>query len=253
MKYTTWKNNQEIMAGTVLRNPDMPEYGNLALHVGGDLEKVIENRLVLSNDLGISLNEWVLPQQTHSDHLVEVTSADKGKGAFTYESGIADCDALYTRESGILLGVMHADCVPVLLYDEANGIIAAIHSGWQGTVKEITSKVVRELIEKEGCDPKHLLAYIGASIAFNSFEVGEDVISKVKAMSFDTTPFIAYKENGKALVDNKGLNKQMLLDLGVSPENISIDKNDTFTANESFFSFRRDQNCGRHLSFITKK
>lgn len=253
MKYITWKNNKEMIAGTTLRNTAMPENGNLALHVGGDLNAVLENRKQFSEELGTNINRWVLPQQTHSDHLIKVTSIDAGRGALLYEDGFADCDALYTKDANILIGVMHADCVPILLYDEVQGLICAIHSGWQGTVKEITRKVLKQLIEKEGCDPKHIQAYIGPSIAYNSFEVGEDVITKVKAMSFDTTPFITYKENGKALVDNKGLNRQMLLDLGVESENITIDKNDTFSENESLFSYRRDKNSGRHMSFIMKK
>lgn len=253
MKYITWKNNPGIIGGTSLRNNDKGEFGNMALHVGGNLDAVIENREELSADLGITLNDWVFPQQTHSDHIKQVSLSDAGRGSRIYEDGIANCDALYTKDTDLMLAIMHADCVPVLLYDKVTGIICAIHSGWQGTVKEITRKSLQYLIDNENVDPVHVKVYIGPAIAHNSFEVDEDVLSLVKAMSFDTSPFITYKENGKALVDNKGLNKQMLLDLGVCMEHITVDKNDTFTANDSLFSYRRDPKCGRHVTFIMRK
>ena len=93
----------------------------------------------------------------------------KEKGSLHYEDGIADCDALYTTEKGIVLGVFHADCVPVLLYDPITSLVAAIHSGWQGTVKEITSKVVSHIIQTEGVDPANLQAYIGCAIEKKQF------------------------------------------------------------------------------------
>lgn len=253
MKVITWRNDSQIIAGTCLRNSDWKEHGNLALHVGGKLDNILENREKCSNALAIEMQQWVFPQQTHSDHIKKVTFKDCGKGVRTYESGIEDCDALYTRDANVALGVFHADCVPVLLYDQVEGIVCAIHSGWQGTVKEITRKAIQHLIQEESVQPSNLCAYIGPAIEFHSFEVGKDVIEKVKAMSFDTSPYITFESNGKAHVDCKGLNKQMLLDLGIQNEYITVDKNDTFSNNDTLFSFRRDPNCGRHISFIMKK
>lgn len=253
MKLITWKNDTQVMAGTCLRNSEWKENGNLALHVGGNLNSVIENRQKCSDALGIDLNAWVFPQQTHSDHLQKVTLEDCGKGVLTYESGIEDCDALYTRDANVALGIFHADCVPVLLYDPIEGIVCAIHSGWQGTIKEITRKAIAQLMVDEHVLPSNLFAYIGPAISYKSFEVGMDVIDKVHAMSFDTTGFMTPMINGKAFVDGKGLNKKMLLDIGVLDENITVDKNDTFTNNDTLFSFRRDAQCGRHITFIMKK
>lgn len=253
MKIIEWKNNSELTAGTTLREPNRKEFNNMALHVGGNLIDVVNNRTELSTQLGIQLNQWVFAQQTHSDHIKEVKKEDMGKGATLYEEGIVDCDALYTKDKGVAIGIFHADCVPVLLYDPYTSIVCAIHSGWQGTVKEITRKAVEHLIEKEHVAPEHLIAYIGPSIARNSFEVGEDVIELVKHMSFDTFPFISYQKNDKALIDNKGLNVAMLVNLGVPFEQITVNPNNTFMDNDAFFSYRRKQDCGRHLSYIMMK
>ena len=249
MQYIKWKHDKHISAATVLRAPNLPANGDTALHTS-NAKDVLSNRNIVSKDWNIPCNHFVFAQQTHSDHFYKVTQADCGKGTKAYEDGIPDCDALYTRESNIALGIFHADCVPILLYDPITHVIAAIHSGWQGTIKEITRKLATHLMEVEGVKPQNLQAYIGPAIAYQSFEVGMDVVEKVQAISFDTTPFITFKTDGKALVDNKMLNVQMLKNLGVPSKNITIDKNDTFMNNEAFFSYRRDKHCGRHMSFI---
>lgn len=248
-----WKNHSSLIAGTTLRDQNQPEYNNMALHCGGDLSAIIENRRQLGKHIHLPLDRFVFANQTHSDHIAKISEKDAGCGAFSTQNAIMDCDALYTREINLLLGVFTADCVPILLYDPMEKLICAIHSGWMGTVKQITAKTLHTLIHEEGCNPKHLHAYIGPAIAAHSFEVGMEVVEKLRALPFDVSPFIRFKNDEKALVDNKGLNQEMLLRGGVLKENITIDKNDTFAKNESFFSYRRDHQCGRHLSFIVQK
>ena len=248
-----WKNSKHLIAGTTLRDITKAEVNNMALHCGGNLDAVIENRQALSETLDISLAQWTFAQQTHSDHVHYVTKDDIGKGASTQADAISDCDALYTRSKDIAIGVFHADCAAILLHDPIENIICAIHAGWMGTIQQITTKTIQQLLALEGCKAENLEAYIAPCIAFPSFEVGLEVVAQVKLLPFDTEPFIAYKDNGKALIDNKGLNHQMLLAAGILEKHITIDKNDTFQENESFFSYRRDKTCGRHLSFILQK
>ena len=253
MNYIQWNYEDDLLAGTTLRDPSLPENNNMALHACLRKEDVLNNRDTLSKALHIASSQWTFAMQTHSDHIHEVTAADAGRGYRVYEEGIADCDALYTKERNIAIGVFHADCVPVLLYDPFTGIIAAIHSGWQGTVQEITRKTVTLLMQKEHVDPAHLMAYIGPAIAYRSFEIQQDVIDRIRAMSFDTHYYLTMLPNGRAIADNKGLNMQMLLNLGVERDHITVNPNDTFLKNDAFFSYRREPACGRHLSFILRK
>lgn len=248
-----WKQNEQLCAGTTLRNPLKKENNNMALHVGGNLEDVISNRKDLCRATDTELTQWCFSCQTHSDHFHSVTKSDAGRGTRIYEDGIPNCDALYTHEKDLAIGVFHADCVAILLYDPYSKIIGAIHSGWQGTVKEITRKTLEHLIQHEHVQREHLHAYIAPAIAYRSFEVGMDVVEQVRSMSFDTSSFITLRQNDKALIDNKGLNRQMLLNAGVSAHHIQIDKNDTFMKNDALFSYRRDPQCGRHMSFIMMK
>lgn len=252
MKQIIWKKNTSLIAGTTLRDSNKKENGNLALHTNGNYDSIIENRKIFADSLNINLNQCVFLKQTHSDHFVELTSKDKGKGAYRYDDGIEACDACYTKEPNLLIGVMTADCLPILLYDELQGIIAAIHSGWQGTIHQITTKLVKYLIENEHVDPAYLHVYLGPSISFASLEVGKEITSQIKKLPFPTAPYIKEIGNEKAYIDNAGLNKKMLLELGVLPHHITIDKNDTKYDNPNFFSYRRNHNCGRHFSYIMK-
>lgn len=248
-----WKRNKELIAATTLRNPNKKENNNMALHCGGASEDILWNRSHLAIKYNLSLDQMTFANQTHSDHIVCARKDDQGRGARSLEDAIQDCDALYTREPNHMIGVFTADCVPILLYDPIEKLIGAIHSGWQGTIKQITWKMMQQLINHEGCNPENIQAYIGPSIAFHSFEVGMEVVEQVKALPFDTHDYILYKNSEKALVDNQGLNFKMLTMCGVRPEAITLDKNDTFMDNPSFFSYRRNHQCGRHLSFIIRK
>ena len=99
-KYIIVRDNAQYIAGTTLKVLEHPEGFNMGLHACKSKEAVMTNRKTFSQDLNIPLENCVFAQQTHSDHIYEVTAKDKGKGAFDYESAIADTDALYTKEKG---------------------------------------------------------------------------------------------------------------------------------------------------------
>lgn len=253
-KYILVKDNSLYVAGTTLKVNEEKENFNMGLHACNSTEDVIENRKTFANDFNIDLNQCVFAKQTHSDHLVKVTKEDLGKGAFDQESAIDDTDALYTKEKGICIGVFHADCVPILMADPITGLVCAIHAGWQGTVKEITRKTIAYLKENENVNPEHLKVYIGSSITQTNFEVGPEVIEKIKNMSFDTRSTYYFNENkNKGYVDNKELNRLQCIHEGVLMKNITVDKNCTYANTENFFSYRRNKQCGRHMSFIMLK
>ena len=98
MKQIIWKQTPHLIAGTTLKDDQMKENGNLALHTPANYDAIIENRSHFVDELGISLDQCVFLKQTHSDHFVEVTKADAGKGSRVYEDAIHDCDACYTKE-----------------------------------------------------------------------------------------------------------------------------------------------------------
>lgn len=250
MKY--YMNFDHLIAGTTWKEPGAAELNNTALHVCEDAEAVIRNRKQLANEIGCSLADFVCAVQTHSANFYKVTEKDRGKGAFTMKDAIPDTDALYTYESGIVLTSFSADCVPVLLYNDKSGVIAAVHSGWQGTVKEVTPKLLQQLIVEEKNDPSAFHVYIGPALSQEKFEVDSDVYEKFQALGY-ANEFIYYKEETKKYhIDNQKTVKKQCELAGIPSSQIIIDSTCTYL-DEGGFSYREDRSCGRHVSFIMKK
>ena len=249
MKYYT--KNGPYIAGTTMKEEGASEGNNMALHVCENPEAVLRNRERLARELGCNPDDFVCAMQTHSANFYKVTKADKGKGAFTMQDAIADTDALYTYESGIVLTSFSADCVPVLLYNEKSGVIAAIHSGWQGTVKEITRKLLHQLIIEEKNDPSSFHIYIGPALSQEKFEVDGDVYKKFKALGYADEFMYYKKETNKYHIDNQKTVKKQCELAGIPSTHITIDPTCTYL-NTSGFSYREHRSCGRHMSFIMK-
>lgn len=253
MPYIDWFAVEEIYAGTVLRDNTKEEDFNLALHTTNHPNIIIQNRKEFMEELNHDLSKCVFMNQTHSNHIHCIRKEDIGAGCFSTKDAIMDCDAIYTREKNVLLGTFTADCVPILLYDKAQGIIAAVHSGWKGSASLILKKMIHVLLYDEDSELKDIYAYIGPSIDFFSYEVGQDVIDQLKNTNMNIDTFVLPKENGKYLFDNKRMNYQMLIEAGVPDMNIFVCDHDTYTNEEDFFSYRKNKDSGRNLTFILRK
>jgi len=252
MKTKIYLANEEFTSGMTLKESTSFENNNMALHVAKDETMVIKNREKLAKYLGVELHNFVCADQTHSANFHKVTRADQGRGANSIETAIPNTDALYTDEAGIVLCCFTADCVPVMFHNNVSGIIGVIHSGWQGTVKQITLNVFRHLLGVEKCNPNDFYVQIGAALSQEKFEVDDDVYEKFHALGY-ANEFIYYKdETNKYHIDNQQTVKKQCELAGIPSEHISIDKTCTFLSSEGF-SYREDKQTGRHLSFIMKK
>ena len=252
MKTKIYIQNEFIIAGMTLKDITEFENNNMALHVCENPNNIIENRKKLANSLHCELSSFVCANQTHSANFHKVTMSDKGSGADQFDTAIQDTDALYTYEPGLLLTSFTADCVPVIFYSEVNGLIGVIHSGWQGTVKEITLKLFRHLITFENCNPKDIHVQIGAALSQEKFEVDEDVAIKFRNLGYADN-FINYNDKThKYHIDNQQTVKKQCELAGIPTEQITIDDTCTFI-DPTGFSYREDRKTGRHLNFIIKK
>ncbi|MFJ7828130.1 peptidoglycan editing factor PgeF [Psychrobacillus sp. NPDC096623] len=252
MNIKMYVNNEKIIAGMTMKDPKESEQGNMALHVCTNPVRILENRKKLATTLSREIDYFVCANQTHSDHFHRVTLEDKGRGAKTKDTAIPDTDALYTFEPNIILSSFTADCVPVILYNNVNGLIGVVHSGWQGTIKEITPKLFNHLIEVENCNPGDFHVQIGAALSQEKFEVDEDVYVKFKNLGY-ANDFIYYKEStNKYHIDNQLTVKKQCELAGIPSDQITIDRTCTFISPDGF-SYREDKQAGRHLSFIVRK
>jgi len=160
-------------------------------------------------------------------------------------------DAVITNQKNLPIGVLTADCVPILICDEKKNFIAAIHAGWKGAYKDIINKVINFMIKK-GSDPENITAVIGPAISVKNYEVKEDFKRKfVKKNKLNNRFFkIKYK---KLYFDLPNYVKSCLLKNKIKKiESMNID---TFNINNNFFSARRalklnHDDYGRNISII---
>lgn len=252
MKTKIYINNERFIAGITLKDESELENNNMALHSCIDPNNILINRKKLATSLHCKLDDFVCNNQTHSSNFHKVTLADRGRGAERIETAIDNTDALYTYEPNLLLCCFTADCVPLIFYDNNSGLIGVIHSGWQGTVKGITSKVFKHLIQFEHCNPNDLHIHIGMALSQQKFEVDEDVYLQFKNLGY-TDDYIYYNDKTcKYHIDNQQTVKKQCELAGVTVNQIEIDKTCAFN-NPKGFSYRQDKQSGRHLSFIMRK
>ncbi len=166
-------------------------------------------------------------------------------------------DAFITDIPGIAIGVRTADCTPVLLFDPVHRVIAAVHSGWRGTVRMISRKALAVMEEHFRTNAADVLAVIGPCIGPDSFQVGEEVVEQFRQAGFpmqdiwsDKGPGDGSPMSGGHHIDLFKANRWILEGCGLKPGNIQIYDIDTFT-DLSFYSARREGvGCGRNINSI---
>ena len=246
-----WQNDY-VVSGISLKNINFAEDNNLALHVCNLPESIIKNRSAFTAALQCDLNQLVCANQTHSANFYKVTAEDAGRGATSSKDAIPNTDALYTFEKNLILSSFTADCVPVILYSQHDEMIGVVHSGWQGTVKEITLKLLQHIQKVEQVDLQNVRIVIGPALSQRKFEVDRDVYDQFVALGY-AEPFMYFnEETNKYHIDNQLAVKQQCLLAGVPEANITIDTMCTFEGEEGF-SYRQDRSTGRHLTFILQK
>ncbi len=167
MKYFKYPISDNVIALTTTR-----EIGNMAFHLHDNYDAVFQRRKNVAEDLKIELQNLIFTHQTHSDVIKEATRRDIGKGSFAFEEGV-EGDALYTKERGLALGIFHADCVPIFFYDPTIPLIGIIHAGFPGTLKHITYKAIKHVINQENLNPDSIKIFIGPSRRKSSYQLSQ--------------------------------------------------------------------------------
>ena len=212
---------------------------NLGLSVNDDEQNVWKNRELFFGQLGVELSKVSRCYQVHGNDVLVVTEP------VTNEK----YDAQITNKSNVYLAVSIADCTPILIHDQKNNAVAAIHAGWRGTVGQIVGKTLQAMKENYGTEGKDCKAFIGACISYANFEVGDEV-----AAHFDTSLKQFDSQKQKWFVNLKESNKKQLLDFGVLLENIEIASYCTVANNDTFFSHRKEKGkTGRMMAVIGMK
>lgn len=222
---------------------------------GDDPASVRMNRQLLSDAIGISPERIFAPFQIHEAEIACIDTRFLSLTLARQKEELNGKDALVTAVPGICIAVSTADCVPVLVYAPDKKVVAAIHAGWRGTVKQIVAKTVEYMIARYGCDPSLMLAGIAPSICKESFEVGDEVAEAFRATGVDMNRIMERNaRTGKAHIDLWEANRMQLLQSGLQPERIEVSGICTYQHPDDFFSARRlGIKSGRILSGIMIK
>ncbi|MEH7122942.1 peptidoglycan editing factor PgeF [Bacillus sp. JJ1532] len=224
---------------------------NLGLHVNDSVQSVRQNREHMAERLGFPLHTWVSAEQTHDIHIEKVNRENGGRGSLLYEDSYKATDGFFTANSGLLLTLCYADCVPLYFCHEKTGAIGVAHAGWKGTVNGIASEMV-SMFKKENMDIEGIHAVIGPSICGKCYIVDNRVISIIdkNLADYHPKPYTQIEDN-QYFLDLKQLNKDILIKSGVMEKNIIVTNLCTSCENKDFFSHRRDKGkTGRMMSFI---
>ena len=205
---------------------------------GDDAAIVGANRKIISSQL--RCEEIITAKQTHSDVALVVN----GPGEY-------QADALVTDKFGLALGVLTADCAPILLYSEKAVVAAAVHAGWRGARFGIIGSTVRAM---QNLGAREIYAVIGPCIQQQSYEIGEDFFKVFASEGLPSGQFFAAAgKPGHYLFDLPGYVEMKLYKNGV--RKVQIIREDTYSQDNKFYSYRRSsqkgiKEYGRQLSVI---
>jgi len=180
----------------------------------------------LSKELNISKDSIYLPIQKHTNK-IHILDSD-------HTPVVAD--AVITNKKNILIGVLVADCVPILIYDNIRGIIGAVHAGWRGTAKQILKGTIIKMQEKFGSIPEDISVAIGPSIRQCSYEVDKDVSNAVLEATGEGDYY--RREGDKYFIDLSSANRVQTLNMGILSKNIWQSDECTFCKPEKYYSYR---------------
>ena len=211
-----------------------------------DAAAVRENRQRAVKRIGLSFAPLVTAYQVHSADVIRVTEPCDLAAA-------PKADALVTNQTGIAIGVLTADCAPVLFSDAQAGVVGAAHSGWKGAVGGVLEATVLEMV-RLGAKPQNIHAAVGPCIHQKSYEVGTDLCEAVlHASDWALALFAPSGREGFYQFDLPGYAAGRLerMDIG----HFEVLAHDTYSDETQFYSYRRTTHqgggdYGRALSLI---
>jgi len=222
---------------------------------GDDRDAVIENRSRVCAALGVA--SLVNAGQIHGTHVVTVTKAwPIGATPEDDKKFIPPGDALVTATPGIALGILTADCAPVLFADAGTRVIGAAHAGWKGAIGGVVRETIAAM-EALGANRKKIAAAIGPCIAQANYEVGAEFRDQFLAQnSTNADYFIDSDRAGHFRFDLESYVAERLRAAGI--KDVTMLSADTYAREDDFFSFRRathrsETNYGRQISAIVLK
>jgi YfiH family protein len=211
---------------------------NMSENNGDRKDHVYLNRDRIATIFGFTGKRLILLKQEQKDGILLL------KEPIETIPSLLEYDAMITDAPDIILGIQTADCVPIFLVDQKRKVIAAVHAGRQGTALQLTRKVLKKMKDAFGCSPEDLIIALGPSIGPCCYEIDG------KAFLPEWEPFSTPKGGERWMMDIAGINIAQMKDEGIEEEQIILVNLCTSCHTDLFFSYRKEGQTGRQLSFI---
>jgi YfiH family protein len=210
--------------------------GNMAFKYG-EKEEVLKNRIEFLKKANLTMENTSFITVNMKDSIITIDETFQGKGSKSKDDAI-NCDALITnrKELGMYLDV--GDCLPILIHDPKEEVLALVHGGWPNTDLKIVQKVVKKLVTEFNCKVSNLEIIVGPGIQKESLIYDNNIFNLI---SSDWKEYI-YQDSDdpeKFHIDNLGFTIDQLKELGIEDKQIQVDTTDTYLS-EEYFSHVRD-------------
>ncbi|MCP8893983.1 peptidoglycan editing factor PgeF [Shinella daejeonensis] len=205
---------------------------------------VAENRARVCRWFGVAPQRLATVHQVHSPDVVTVGE--------DHDGARRQADALVTATPELVIGVLTADCGPILFCDPQAGVAGAAHAGWKGALGGVLENTIAAM-ERLGAKRERIAACLGPSIGPQNYEVGPEFVERFVTADPDYERFFVPSDKpGHAMFDLPGLTTERLTKAGVAAENLDLC---TYPDEERFFSYRRathrgEPDYGRQMSAI---
>ena len=210
-------------------------YSSLNCGLGSNDSKrdVLSNLSIISKKIGVDENNLFTMNQTHSNKVVIINKNNQ-------DAKRVDADALITNVKNIAISVLTADCVPVLIYDKINHVVACVHAGWRGAINGVIENTFNQMIRIN--KNNNFCVAIGPCIGFENYEVGKEFYDEFIHENTTNYKFFSPNKNSKFFFDlRKYVNFKISKFEVKYVENIDLN---TYVEKENFFSFRRSRKLG---------
>lgn len=246
-----WAAGNTVSAGFTTRNGGVsrPPYNslNLAYHTEDVRHNVEGNRSNLTRAFDLQPHLLLTVNQVHGSDILIIDQANYDLSHFlTVES-----DAIITNQTGIMIGVLVADCFPVLLFDPEKRVAAAVHVGWRGAAGGILKKAVDSMQSVFGSRPDAIQAAVGPGIGAHNYIVDRPVRDAFRQGTDNWKQITTEVDLGKWKLDLRQSCLLQLQEVGLIGKNISAAEECTCCHREMYFSYRRDNGeTGRQMGFM---
>jgi|TARA_B100000953_G_scaffold285285_1_gene265762 hypothetical protein len=221
---------------------------NCGLGSKDKIKNIKKNIKIVCKFIGCQENKLITLRQRHTNKTIYLTSSTKIKSKLIG-------DGIVTKERGFGIGILTADCIPIMFYDSEKKIIGCAHAGWKGTFSGIIQNTIRKFV-KLGSKKKDIVCAIGPCIAKKNYTVKSNFYNKFIKKNKKNKKFFSSSKNEEYKFDLRNYANDILRNMNIKNiENIRID---TFSRKKSYFSYRRsllngDNDYGRCISIIFMK